>query len=475
MKIHTHHQNTGWSPEMEKVSSTRVDPKPIFNTEDKTHMEILGAIRGKSLGELKSPLHKAGWIRAFDEAHHPRHHRTITPEGEFGEHVLKADNTRAGTGWNPYSMIANGVRAIESNGDMDKISRSLGEEHKVRSFYNNIQQPNAPVGKGAMHSDVTSDTWNVRVVHADDSLPGTSFPVAHNLGGKPSDVLTGQKGSYAVNTKVIAAVAAERGYVANAAQSDSWEKIRQEKTRGQKNAIADLHSRMRSGDMTQQELLKARDTVIGPPKVPASLTTRTNAGIVSTFESVVNTTFNTLLEKIHQNKLLKRLAMRNNRSPVARPEFVNRIPTTRRDGGKILPTLLTYKTSSSAPRSDSKTEIATDDIDLGTRERVKNQAIKNWETRSQASSESGKQRERFIDKATSSGSDDILRKAHKLAFQKRKAHNSDIKKFGVRPEPNFTGNALGGIVDVMINAVRNRTNQSQQPNKNLPAVGSGHY
>ena len=198
-------------------------------------------------------------------------------------------------------------------------------------------------------------------------------------------------------------------------------------------------------------------------------------GHQSTFESVVNTTFNTLLEKIHQNKLLKRLAMRNNRSPFARPEFVNRIPTTRRDGGKILPTLLTYKTSSSAPRSDSTTEIATDDIDLSTRERVKNQAIKNWETRSQASSESGKQRERFIDKATSSGNDDILRKAHKLAFQKRKAHNSDIEKFGVRPEPHFTGNALGGIVDVMINAVRNRTNQSQQPNKNLPAVGSGHY
>ena len=61
--------------------------------------------------------------------------------------------------------------------------------------------------------------------------------------------------------------------------------------------------------------------------------------------------FNILLEKIKENKLLKRLAMKSYSSPMA-----------------------------STKRTDPKTEIATSDIDLALRGRIESQARQKWES-----------------------------------------------------------------------------------------------
>ena len=57
--------------------------------------------------------------------------------------------------WNSNVMIKNAIIALESNGDKAIISGALGDAHKVRSFYNNIVDPNSKNG------DVTIDTHAV--------------------------------------------------------------------------------------------------------------------------------------------------------------------------------------------------------------------------------------------------------------------------------------------------------------------------
>ena len=59
---------------------------------------------------------------------------------------------------------------------MSKIDTVLGNEHKVRSFYNNILQPNAPRGGKAPEdaTDITSDTWNIRAGLLHPGLPSVS-------------------------------------------------------------------------------------------------------------------------------------------------------------------------------------------------------------------------------------------------------------------------------------------------------------
>ena len=79
-KVHKEHQQTGWSPEMEKAASVaRPGGKdPVFDPKNETHTNLLTAIRGKTYGELTDPMHKAAWIRTYDEAHHQRRYRTIS-------------------------------------------------------------------------------------------------------------------------------------------------------------------------------------------------------------------------------------------------------------------------------------------------------------------------------------------------------------------------------------------------------------
>jgi hypothetical protein len=80
MHVHKEHQETPWSKEMEEKTSKVFKDKP-------SHQKILKEIRGKRLSELTDPVHKAAWIRTYDEAHHPSHFREVTPEGDFAEHV----------------------------------------------------------------------------------------------------------------------------------------------------------------------------------------------------------------------------------------------------------------------------------------------------------------------------------------------------------------------------------------------------
>lgn len=281
MHVHKEHQETPWSKEMEEKTGKVFKNKP-------SHQKILKEIRGKRLSELTDPLHKAAWIRTYDEAHHPPHFREITPEGDFAEHVAGENGDRYKVAWQGFSTIAKAVKMLDAKGDMKIVDKDLGNQHKVRSFYNNILQPNAP-RKGVASedaADVTSDTWNIRAGLLHPGLPSTSKQVSAGLGGAPRTSKVGISGTYPVLGSALKDVAHERGMIPNAAQSTVWDMFRTIATpKKAKEEIDKLHGALRSGSIPHEEFLKKMSAEVGPMAEPTWAKANVSQKRASTFLS----------------------------------------------------------------------------------------------------------------------------------------------------------------------------------------------
>lgn len=178
---------------------------------------------------------KAVYIRAFDEVYNPRAYRELTPEGLLGGYVTTADGAPAKVAWGSFNEIGKAVEALESGGDMNIISPLLGTRHKVRSFYNNIEDPNEAWGE---FGDVTGDTHAVAANQL-RPLSGNTTAVAQNFGNNldkkyqgpdwipaKGSSLTGVQGTYGFNTEPYRIIAPEYGLRPRGGQSVGWEAIR---------------------------------------------------------------------------------------------------------------------------------------------------------------------------------------------------------------------------------------------------------
>jgi len=250
------------TPEMETFA--RAASEKGFLKGD-VNAQLLQRIRGKSLDQLDDPLDKALWIRLYDEAHNPRAYRTITPEGNFSEFVRNQGGEQAKVGWGALGEIQKAVRALESGGDMNIISPTLGSKHKVRSFYNNIENPNYP-----LFGDVTADTHQVAAAQM-RPLSGASPAVAHNLasGGEAgavnakSSAVTGVQGLYGLTADATRAMARQNDLVPRAAQSATWEPVRELfpakwKTAANAKAVDDIWRQVDAGRL---DINQARDQI----------------------------------------------------------------------------------------------------------------------------------------------------------------------------------------------------------------------
>jgi hypothetical protein len=229
--IHFTKNNVTFTPEMEETSKRIYGDKALAKLgEDgiaEKYAPILDAIRGKKYSELEDPVEKAAWLRLYDEAHNDRSHRLVTPEGNFGEQVLTQKGVPSGTGWGSLSEIAKAIQALESGGDPKVISSLMGERHKVRSFYNNIIDPQSA------HGDVTMDTHAVAAALM-RPLSGKSIEVAHNfknyagagLENAKGSAVTGVMGTYPLYAEAYRRAAAERGILPREMQSITWEGVR---------------------------------------------------------------------------------------------------------------------------------------------------------------------------------------------------------------------------------------------------------
>ena len=183
----------------------------------------------KTLAECKG-IERAMFIRAYDETKNDKRYRELSPEGKrLGWAKLvdedgdvqhdAAGNERIGAcAWDGMSNIAK-CADIYEDGRVSTISDRLGDEHKVRNFYNNIISPNSKNGH------VTIDTHAVAAIQL-MPLGGGALDVEKNFGAGFSNVASGLSGTYALNHEVYVRAAAERGLLPREMQSITWERVR---------------------------------------------------------------------------------------------------------------------------------------------------------------------------------------------------------------------------------------------------------
>lgn len=184
----------------------------------------------KTLAECNG-LQRAMFIRAYDEAHNARDYKNLSPEGhplsgwagkvnEDGD-LLKDKNgneIRGKIAWDGMANIAK-CADIYEHGTPDNIHDKLGDEHKVRNFYNNIISPNSPNGHA---------TIDTHAVAANQLMPlgGGAEDVGKNFGAGMSQKSSGLSGTYALNHEVYVRAAAQVGLLPREMQSITWERVR---------------------------------------------------------------------------------------------------------------------------------------------------------------------------------------------------------------------------------------------------------
>jgi predicted lactoylglutathione lyase len=206
-------RDTRWDDSM-TATAAEILSKPQY-------AQDVAEITGKTLGELTSPVHKAMWIRVYDQTYNNRAFRLVTPEGDFGEWVVNMDGkTRSRAAWGSFNEMSKAVAIVE-DGAIPNISDLLGAQHKVRNFYNNIFNP------ASEHGDVTIDTHAVAAALL-RPLSGSSVEVTHNFGGtgSASSSITGAQGTYGIYAEAYRRAAAERGVLPREMQSITWEAVR---------------------------------------------------------------------------------------------------------------------------------------------------------------------------------------------------------------------------------------------------------
>ena len=182
--------------------------------------ELLSSIYGKSVRELDSDPYMQGWaIRILAQSIHGRNYRVVSPEGSPMQIATSKNGSPQKNGWGSIAEIKKAVKILK-NGSLDNISENLGNEHKVRNFYNNIVAPNNPYG------DATIDTHAVAAGHL---MPygASAPPVSHNFGaGVPGSGKDGISGTYHFYLDAYKQAAKARGLQPRQMQSIVWEAVR---------------------------------------------------------------------------------------------------------------------------------------------------------------------------------------------------------------------------------------------------------
>ncbi len=194
---------------------------------------LLDLIRGKTYDTIKDEdpdveaTLKAMFVRLYDQTYNPADYRIVGPEGDFLDVATSATGAPKRVAWGSLNEIGKAVASIEAQGDVNKISRLMGERHKVRNFYNNIYDPNSPMG------DVTIDTHAV-AAGLMRPLSGNSLEVDHNFknmsvkgrGTTKGSAKTGVSGNYGLYAEAYRRAAQERGILPREMQSITWEAVR---------------------------------------------------------------------------------------------------------------------------------------------------------------------------------------------------------------------------------------------------------
>lgn len=207
--------------------------KQKFNANKPKDKAIMDAIIGKSFSDLELPAEKAMWLRVYDETYNERSYPIVNPEGTFGDTVKTGKGQNRKVAWGSLNEIGKAITAIESGGDLKVLSDAMGEQNKVRNFYNNIYNP------ASTNGDVTIDTHAI-AAGLMRPLAGDATEVHHNFGSAPdakkrdslwaggvsNTNVTGVKGLYGIYADAYREAAKQRGVLPREMQSITWEAVR---------------------------------------------------------------------------------------------------------------------------------------------------------------------------------------------------------------------------------------------------------
>lgn len=191
--------------------------------------KFLSGVEGKKLSELDIKQ-QARFIRMYSEVNDDPRFPKVRPDGEFSGFSLSAKGKPLSLAWGGYVTIEKAIRIMSAeagtDAEMQTISDALGDQHKVRSFYNNIADPMNKSGH------VTMDTHAIAALLW-MPLSGASTEVTQNFGGAgtSSDSNLGLRGLYAAFAEAYRRAAENLSkdgetYLPREIQSITWEAVR---------------------------------------------------------------------------------------------------------------------------------------------------------------------------------------------------------------------------------------------------------
>jgi hypothetical protein len=266
--------DTKWTRAMTVVANKR----PVYSRPQ--NAVLYTEAKGKTLREAMEldPRVAAVWLRAYDEANHDQHFRDYSPEGDVLDWMRTNKGAKASAGWGGFGEIAKALSVIQDP-TRENISTQMGNQHKVRNFYNNIVDPNDTGGA------VTIDTHAIAAAHL-RPFGGTDAPVLHNFATSPGKDKrpprwvgtrisgeSGAQGLYGLYADAYREAADQLGILPRELQSIAWEAVKGLynpgfKTPRNKQAVADTWTRYNKGeidlDTAHQELLGEANGIAEP-------------------------------------------------------------------------------------------------------------------------------------------------------------------------------------------------------------------
>lgn len=326
LNIWTNHNHEAWTPAMtawvESYVAASKDVKEM--TDRKRLLKTAKRLEGKTLAELGTDMDQAAFVRVFDETYFERGYRVVTPEGGFGEYATSAEDEKTGeikdamVTWGSFREISKAV-SILKDGSARNVHEKLGNEHKVRNFYNNIVKP------GSASGHVTIDTHAIAAATL-KSLSGADIEVLHNFGGTQKGTpgagenkMTGASGTYGLFADAYRDAAAARDILPREMQSITWEAVRALFPAGIKSAlkapVSKVWDRYQSGEITRAQ---AQEEVLALSKGAEGMQPfaweNTPAG---NFAADGGTSFDTLISSNPENRKARTVPPRDTKDKIA--------------------------------------------------------------------------------------------------------------------------------------------------------------
>lgn len=168
---------------------------------------------------------QAAFLRAYDERVNGQRYPVLAPSGAVAhEFALTDSGSPAKMAWQSYAQLEKAL-AILDNPTPEHISQMLGDEHKVRAFFNNMSRPDWGRQAG-QRGPGTVDTHQVAVSHL---MPygAKASEVKYTMGGAGNATL-GLSGLNPIYQEMLtdAVKGNPNNYLPRAGQSVSWDGVK---------------------------------------------------------------------------------------------------------------------------------------------------------------------------------------------------------------------------------------------------------